>query len=241
MNNARIYFTPNFLFTSPPTPLLIKERVILYNNFMYVITVFGDSITFGKGDKPNQGWCGRLKEYFESKGGNHRIYNLSISGDTTGDVLERFDVEAKARIKFIHDIDRHIILFSIGINDTNLLTEEKIPKVDINVFRNNIQVLIDKSKSYTNEIVFVGLTPVDESLRINRKGESLSNKRIEEFNNVIKKLCQKNSLPFLDMFQELSKLDYKKLLDDGLHPNPEGYQKMYELIKDFLIKNQIIN
>ena len=31
------------------------------------------------------------------------------------------------------------------------------------------------------------------------------------------------------MFQEFSRLDYKKLLDDGLHPNSEGYQKMYEI------------
>ena len=70
-----------------------------YNkNMAYTLTVFGDSITFGKGDTLEQGWCGRLKKYFENKGGNHRLYNLGISGETTKDVLERFDVEAKARV-----------------------------------------------------------------------------------------------------------------------------------------------
>lgn len=207
----------------------------------YTLTVFGDSITFGKGDTLEQGWCGRLKKYFENKGVNYRLYNLGISGDTTEDILERFDVEAKARVKFKHEGDRHIIIFSIGINDAVLLTEENVPKIEINVFKNNIQTLIDKSKSYTKEVAFIGLTPVDENLRINRKGESLINKRIEEFNNMIKEICQENGLPFLDIFQELSKLDYKKLLSDGLHPNPEGHQKMYELIQDFLIINKVID
>ena len=208
---------------------------------MYVLTVFGDSITFGKGDTLDQGWCGRLKKYFENKGGNHRLYNLGISGDTTTGVLERFDVEAKARVRFKHEEDRHIIIFSIGINDTVLYEKGTIPRIEINVFKNNIQELIDKSKSYTKEVLFIGLTPVDESLRTNRKGETLSNKRIEEFNNAIKEICQKNDIPFLDMFQELSKSDFKKLLNDGLHPNPEGHQKMHELIKNFLIENKVID
>ena len=81
---------------------------------MYVLTVFGDSITFGKGDSLEGGWCGRLKKYFENMGGNHRLYNLGISGNTTEDLLERFDIEAKARIKFKREGDRHIIIFSIG-------------------------------------------------------------------------------------------------------------------------------
>ena len=203
---------------------------------MYVLTVFGDSITFGKGDSLEGGWCGRLKKYFENMGGNHRLYNLGISGNTTEDLLERFDIEAKARIKFKREGDRHIIIFSIGINDSMLFTENETPRIEMDIFKNNIQTLIDKSKSYTKEVIFIGLTPVDESLRINRKGESLINERIEEFNNLIKEICQKNSVPFLDMFQELLKVDYKKLLSDGLHPNHEGHQKMYELIKIFLIQ-----
>ena len=207
----------------------------------YTLTVFGDSITFGKGDTIEGGWGGRLKKYFENKGVNHRLYNLGISGDTTEDILERFDVEARARVRYKHEGDRHIIIFSIGINDAVLLTEKNVPKIEINIFKNNIQTLIDKSKSYTKEVAFIGLTPVDESLRVDRKGESLINKRVEEFNNAIKEICLKNNIPFLDMFQEFSRLEYIKLLDDGLHPNPEGHQKMYELIRDFLIGNRIID
>ncbi len=212
-----------------------------YNRIMFVITVFGDSITFGKGDTLEQGWCGRLKKYFENKGGNHRLYNLGVNGDTSSDVLERFDIEAKARVKYIHEGDRHIIVFSVGINDSCIFTEGNIFKMDINVFRNNIQTLIDKSRSYTKEVVFIGIIPVDESIRLNRKGKSLTNKRIGEFNNAIKEICQNNDLLFLDLFQEFSKFNYKELLDDGLHPNTQGYEKMYELIKNFLIQEKKID
>jgi len=30
------------------------------------------------------------------------------------------------------------------------------------------------------------------------------------------------------------------LLEDGLHPNSEGHKKIFESVKEFLIKNKII-
>ncbi len=208
---------------------------------MYGISIFGASITFGRGDGLNRGWCGRLKKYFETKDYYNCLYNLGISGNTSTDLLERFNTEAKARVKFIRDRDRQVIIFSIGINDSRLLGDKKIPQIEITVFNKNIQTLIDKAKTYTNEILFIGLTPVDESITLNYENTTFTNKRIELFNDSIKKICKNNNIPFFDMFKKFSKLNYLKLLDDGLHPNSEGYEKMYELIKKFLIQENIID
>lgn len=202
---------------------------------MQAITVFGDSITFGAGDSLDRGWCGRLKKYFESKGGHHYLYNLGICGNTTEDILKRFDVEAKARVTFKRELDENIILFSAGINDSKILVKENTYRMEIDTFSKNIKTLIDKAKAYTPKIAFIGLTPVDE------EKTSRTNERVKKFNDSIKEICQENNIPFFDMFEEFSKLDYKKLLSDGLHPNPEGYQKMYELIKNFLIQKNLIN
>jgi len=35
-------------------------------------------------------------------------------------------------------------------------------------------------------------------------------------------------------------LDYKGLLEDGLHPNSTGHKKIYEIVKGFLVENRII-
>lgn len=208
---------------------------------MFGISIFGDSITFGRGDDLNRGWCGRLKEYFESKDYYNCLYNLGICGDTTKTLLERFDSEAKARIKFIRDQDRQVIVFSIGINDSRLLSKQKIAETEINDFEKNIQTLIDKAKKHTREIIFIGLTPVNESITSNYEGTTFTNKRINLFNSKIKEICKKNGLPFFDLFKEFSELDYFELLSDGLHPNSEGYVEIFELVKNFLIQNHILD
>lgn len=63
------------------------------------ICVFGDSIAFGKYD-PCGGWAARLAEFLEArclakKGDEFFVYNLSISGNHTGDILARFETELK--------------------------------------------------------------------------------------------------------------------------------------------------
>jgi len=208
---------------------------------MFGISIFGDSITFGRGNNLDRGWCGRLQKYFESKDYYNCLYNLGLCGNTTNNLLERFDTEAKARVKFIRDQDRQVIIFSIGINDSRFLGKGKIPETEITDFEKNIQTLIDKAKNYSKEIIFIGLTPVDESITLNYEDTIFTNERIKQFNDKVKELCQKNNLPFFDMFREFSKLNYQKLLDDGLHPNSNGYQEMYKLIKNFLIQKQIID
>ena len=208
---------------------------------MFGISVFGDSITFGRGNNIDRGWCGRLRKYFEAKDCYNCLYNLCLCGDTTTNLLQRFDIEAKARVKFIRDQDRQVIIFSIGINDSRLLGKDKIPETEIDDFEKNIQTLIDKAKNYSKEIVFIGLTPVDESTTLDYEGTMFTNERVKKYNDKIKEICQKNNIPSLDIFQEFSKLNYTKLLGDGLHPNSEGYEKMYKLIKSFLIQKQIID
>jgi len=36
------------------------------------------------------------------------------------------------------------------------------------------------------------------------------------------------------------KIDYKKFLEDGVHPNSEGHQLIYSMVKDFLVKNSVL-
>ena len=63
-----------------------------------------------------------------------------------------------------------------------------------------------------------------------------NNKNIKEYNALTKKIADDNNLLYIDIFNLLKEDD----LDDGLHPNAQGHQKMFEQIKEQLIKNNII-
>jgi len=192
---------------------------------MTQILIFGDSITYGAFDKKG-GWVEGLKEKLMGK--DILVYNLGVSGDTTIDLLDRFENETRAR----YDNDTTLIL-EIGINDSyhSDITPE--------MFENNIQELIKKAKKYSKKIVFLGLTPVDES-KTNplpwNKNAFYKNNKIQKYSNIIKEVCKRNSIHFIEISNNFAKTDYKILLHDGLHPNTKGHEKIFEIVSKDLNK-----
>jgi len=207
------------------------------------ILVFGDSIPYGYYDKEG-GWVERLRILFlrrmiKDENFDYPIYNLIISGDYTKDVLRRFESEARERL---HN-EEGIIIYSIGENDSQLLNKERRLIVSPEELKANIEKLINISRKFTKKVLFVGLTPVDEP-KVNpvlwRTEISYKNEYIEKYDKIIESICRKNKIPFIKIFHEWLKSDYKNMLEDGLHPNSKGHTKIFEIVKDFLIKKKII-
>lgn len=208
------------------------------------IIIFGDSIAGGAWDEKG-GWVGRLKKTLTKKvidsdlKQDYWVYNLGISGDTTEWLLERFDDEIKRRLGEDNEI---IVIFAIGINDSEFYQKTKDFKIPEQKFRVNLRELFKKAKKHTKKIVFVGLTPVDET-RVDPipwlPNYSYRNKFIKRYNEIIKEQCAQNKIIFIDLFN-LLKLDFSKFLVDGVHPNSEGHFKIYELIKDLLEQKRIV-
>lgn len=69
------------------------------------IGVWGDSITYGAGDSKALGWVGRLRKSYD-KDSEVNVYNFGVCGDTTNDLLRRFDGEAAS-------VDPNVVIFSI--------------------------------------------------------------------------------------------------------------------------------
>jgi len=223
---------------------------------MSQILVFGDSITFGFYDKEG-GWVQRLRKFLDEKLLNELetldkkvlrklkapyffVYNLGISGNTTEDLLERFEFETKQRFGDNKEI---MFIFSIGICDSEYIHSKNSLRFSPQKFEDNIQKLINLAKKFSPEIIFVGLTPVDETKTIPipwATNKSCKNEYIQKFNEIIKSVCKENKIHFIEIFEKIVKLDYKKLLEDGLHPNSKGHQEIFEIVKDYLIQNKII-
>lgn len=207
---------------------------------MYGILAFGDSITFGRGVVPSTGWANRLKEYFESKDFYNVLYNLGIPGDSSTDLLNRFETEATARIQYYSPDNKFVVLIAIGTNDSRGLGSSDNIQTEPKVYEENVCKMVEIAKTHTKDVVIIGLPPVDESL-MPFEDTYFSNKTIRLFNSILEKIAKNEDLLFCDVYSEfIGQEDYQKLLVDGVHPNDEGYNIMYEIIKKFLIKNNIM-
>lgn len=208
---------------------------------MNAILIFGASGAFGIGIDPKLGWVGRLKSDFEAKEKYNAVYNLGVPGDTSSDLLKRFETEASARIKKRWPKDKYAIVFSIGTNDSASKEKEGNPINDLNTLSKNMLKLISKAKEFTDRVLVMGLWPVDEERVQPYEAYYFSNERIKNYHEAIKGICNEMNVPFLDKFEELINSDYKQLLLDGLHGTKEGYEKLYCFVKDWLLENKILD
>src|SRR3954451_17927814 len=68
---------------------------------------FADSFVNGTGDDACLGWVGRACAAGRRNGVDLTCYNLGIRGDTSADVLRRWEHEAQARLPPEHDGRRY--------------------------------------------------------------------------------------------------------------------------------------
>lgn len=204
-----------------------------------IILIFGDSITYGAGDKEG-GWVQRLRRFLDEKTLSDEnyfsVYNLGIGADNTEDLLQRFKPETKHRLK---EEEKTVFIFAIGINDSQFVHSKNSLRVLPEKFKDNLLVLINNAKRFSPKIIFVGLTPVDESkttLVSWNTDKSYKNEYIKKYDNIIKKVCEENKINHVRVFDKLKVADF----EDGLHPNSAGHQKIFEIVKEFLIENKII-
>jgi lysophospholipase L1-like esterase len=180
------------------------------------ICIFGDSIIWGSYDIDKGGWAERLKTWLMKE--DIEVYNLGISGNTTSDILKRFDTECIERMP-------EMLIFAIGINDSK--------NIQIERFEINLKELIKKAKKFSEKIVFVGLTPVNEKI-----AKGYSNERIRLFDSKIKSVCLKEKIHFIEMLDEWA--NSQNLLYDGLHPNSKGHDKIFQIVKKFLSEKSLV-
>lgn len=176
-----------------------------------VTIIFGDSIAYGLYDKENFGWVNRmhLKEDYAY------YFNLSIPGQSSSDILKRFENEFLARY---NKEDEFKIIFAFGIKDALILNKDEN---HLNIFKENVMSLIKIALNYTDKINFIGLGHVDLGIR-----DEYNNDNILAIDNLLKEICLYYKLNYIKTNDILTDLE----LTDGLHPSLEGHKKLAEYI-----------
>lgn len=192
------------------------------------IVVFGDSITKGFDDSQG-GWVHRLKRDLENReNSDYSIYNCGISGNNTRDLLKRLKTENEAR--FLEENDEHIVVFAIGTNDSSKYHENNKYHVPLEEFKENMNDLIHQAQELSTRIIIIGLTSIDENKTTPVSWDSnLSyyQKNVEAYNSALLDIAQDHNLEFVKLLNTVPLDD----MEDGLHPNDKGHEKIYQKIK----------
>ncbi len=183
--------------------------------------IFGDSITRGAGDPEFNGWAGRFLRERETVS-DDRVYVLGINGDTSTGLLARIEVEARAR-------KADVVVIMIGINDSRYYGSKDKPETTLDGYRDNLAKIVAIARTFTPRITMIGMTRADETktMPISWSPEKFyDNATIASYESVLREFCASEGLPFVEVSDVLTVDD----LGDGIHPNAEGYRKLYERI-----------
>ncbi len=198
--------------------------------------IFGDSITEGLWDSQG-GWADRTKAFVQSKEvasgikNYHEVYNLGIDGNTTQQLIARFEAETTARLWPDEEI---AFIFAIGTNDTlhrNNSDFQSTPEQ----YQTELTQLAELARKFSSNITFVDLLPVEESLtnpiQSSSSGKCYTNDRISLFNETLHTFCEAQWLPCIKVSELYAQQNYTTLLADGLHPNDQGHELIFNAVK----------
>jgi lysophospholipase L1-like esterase len=195
------------------------------------VLVFGDSITQGFWDIDG-GWVSRIRKHYDQQmidGTDNdppTIFNLGVSGNSSDDVLARFDNETKARAT-----EELAFVVAIGVNDAR--TKASVNYSDPTRYRQNLSEILKLAKQYSSKILFVVLTPCVEerSNPVSWGDTGYTNERIKEFDDTLREFCQESQVPFVEVYEPFAKAEAEsELLPDSLHPNDKGHQLIADLV-----------
>ena len=201
------------------------------------IICFGDSITRGENDKDRGGWVDRLKSFYiskflETKDNEVCVFNMGIGGETTDGLIKRFPDEFDTRL--LPD-GNNIVTFAYGANDialvnnTNTLSETN--------FSSNLAFCIDYALKKNTYVFLINILPIIEisNNQLDTPGKTRKNEDIIRYNKRVLNISEKKKIGHIDIYSPFIK-DHQSLLTfDGIHPNTNGHELIYDKIKTSIV------
>ena len=180
------------------------------------VCFFGDSFVNGVGDQLGCGWPARFAALAISAGHEITTYNLGIRGNTSADILNRWEAEADCRLV---DGEPAGLLFSFGANDCADRGDGS-PRLSQTDSLHNTEMLLGKAIRRAPTLM-VGPSPILD--------DPLADHRIEQLDHRFQMLCQKLQVPYLSVFGfvgNCSEWCSEASAGDGTHPGQAGYDAL---------------
>jgi acyl-CoA thioesterase-1 len=169
------------------------------------IVGFGDSLMAGFGLGPGQGFTDRLQAALRGKGYDVTVANAGVSGDTSSGGLARLDWSVPDGTQ--------LVILELGANDM-------LRGVSPAITEKNLDGMLARLKQRKIAVLLAGM----------RAAPNLGADYQNAFDAIFPRLAEKYGVPLYPFFLDGVAGQSALQLDDGLHPNAGGVDRMVERI-----------
>lgn len=169
----------------------------------YQIVGFGDSLMAGYGLQPGESFPEKLQAALKAKGHDVTVANAGVSGDTSSGGLSRLDWSVPDGAK--------LVILELGANDM-------LRGIAPELTAQNLDAMITRLKARNIPILLAGM----------RAAPNLGPDYQSRFDAIYPDLAKRYDLPLIPFFLEGVTGDPKMVLEDGMHPNAQGVDRMVE-------------
>lgn len=167
------------------------------------IVGFGDSLMAGYQLPPQDAFPARLQEALKKAGYDVVIENAGVSGDTTAGGLARLDWSVPDGTE--------VVILELGANDA-------LRGVSPEITEKNLDAMLARLKERGITVILAGM------LAPPNMGKDYA----DRFNAIYPRLAEKYGVALYAFFLDGVAAQKSLLLEDGMHPNPEGVARMVE-------------
>jgi acyl-CoA thioesterase I len=167
------------------------------------IVGFGDSLMAGYQLEAGQSFPEKLEEALKGRGHDVVIANAGVSGDTTAGGLSRLDWSVPD--------ETDLVILELGANDM-------LRGISPELTEKNLIAMIERLQERDMDVLLVGMLAAP----------NLGRNYGEAFEAIYPRLAETYDLPLYPFFLEGVAAQGSLLLDDGMHPNAQGVDRMVE-------------
>ncbi|MGL4225502.1 multifunctional acyl-CoA thioesterase I/protease I/lysophospholipase L1 [Vibrio misgurnus] len=174
------------------------------------LLILGDSLSAGYAMPIEQAWPSLLTEALGEKGQTLSVVNASISGDTTGNGLERLPA-----LLTQHQPD--LVLIELGANDG-------LRGFPLHTVSQNLSTMIEQIQAHNATALLMQI----------RIPPNYGKRYSEGFAQIYPSLAEQFSIPLLSFFLEQVIVKPEWMMADGLHPKPEAQPWIADFVAEQL-------
>ena len=174
------------------------------------LLVLGDSLSAGYQMQAEQSWPALLNEKWQQQGGEHRLINASISGETTQGGLARLPT-------LLEEHKPDWVLIELGGNDG---LRGFAPAIT----RANLTKMVALAKASQTKTV---LTQI-------QLPRNYGARYLQQFEQIFPELAQANGLPLMPFFLDDIVLRPELMMNDGIHPTAAAQPQIRDRVASFI-------
>ena len=174
------------------------------------LLVLGDSLSAGYQMQAEQSWPALLNEKWQQQGGEHKLINASISGETTLGGLARLPA-------LLEEHKPDWVLIELGGNDG---LRGFAPAIT----RANLTKMVALAKASQTKTV---LTQI-------QLPRNYGARYLQQFEQIFPELAQANGLPLMPFFLDDIVLRPELMMNDGIHPTAAAQPQIRDRVARFI-------